>query len=58
MYVIRHEDESIGPFESWEEARVWLESVSEEYSNQSYVERLEDPIKTKALWIEWAKGDV
>lgn len=53
MYVIRHEDESIGPFDSWKAAQTWLDSVSDKYSDQSYTERLEDPVKTKALWAEW-----
>ena len=58
-YVIRHEDEIIGPFASWEEAQAWLDSLSGPHSgqcvDQSYIERIEDPIKTKALWSGWDK---
>ena len=52
-YVTRHEDEIVGPFDSWETARTWLDSVSGERGDQAYIERLEDPVRIKALWAEW-----
>ena len=52
-YVTRHEDEIAGPFDSWETARAWLNSLSGDRGDQAYIERLEDPVKVKALWSGW-----
>ncbi len=53
IYVTKHEDEIVGPFESYEAAQVWLSSLSGKRGDLAYVERISDPIKTKALWAEW-----
>ena len=53
MYVTRHEDEIVGPFESYEAAHAWLLSLSGGRGDQAYAERLSDPVKTKALWAGW-----
>ena len=55
MYMTRHEDEIVGPFESWKEAQEWLDSVSGDRGGQAFIERLNDPVRTKALWAEWDK---
>ena len=52
-YVTRHEDEIAGPFDSYETARAWLDSLSGGSGDQAYIERLEDPVKVKALWSGW-----
>ncbi len=53
MYVTRHEDEIVGPFKSWDEARAWLETLSGNRGDQAYTEHLSDPVETKALWKGW-----
>ncbi len=59
MYVTRHEDEIVGPFESWEEARVWLDSLSSNRGDLAYIESMDSPSEAKALWDEWdAETDV
>ncbi len=52
-YVTRHEDEIVGPFESWEAAQAWLDSLSGDRNELAYIERISDPVETKALWAEW-----
>ena len=53
MYVTRHEDEIVGPFDSWESAQAWLDSLSDDRNDLAYIEKLTDPVKTKRLWAEW-----
>ena len=53
MYVTRHEDEIVGPFDSWESAQAWLDSLSGDRNDLAYIEGISDPVKVKALWAEW-----
>ena len=53
MYVTKHEDEIVGPFESKEEARAWLNSLSGNRGDQAYIENMDGPFATKALWAQW-----
>ncbi len=55
MYVTRHEDRLVGPFETREAAADWLCLLSGQRGDQAYIESISDPDMTKALWAEWDK---
>ena len=59
MYVIRYEDDIVGPFQSRTSAQGWLDTLSNERGkySEAVIEDLEDPTKTKAEWERWDAAD-
>ena len=57
MYVIRYEDEIVGPFKSQADAGAWLDTLQADRARDAIIESLDDPDETKVQWEEWDAYD-